>query len=193
MLNCFLKKIQPFVNLQLRLQSFTVTFNLTDRSYSMKLITHAPSRSSFTCFIGYYEALKVITVILMISQVHSRCSYIVLTYSGCRFNASIFIPETFVKRWRQTAKCAVLHKPAPSAVTFPAAMYSCSFNCKWKTMRSIVIQLVPPNGTICAHKKKFKVSPLFGAQSKYSDPSYRNWICMKSSNTLNLFWIFNEI
>lgn len=61
-----------------------------------------------------------------------------------------------------------------------------------KTMRSIVIQLIPLNGIICTQKEIQSVSAV-RAQSKYSDPGYRNWICMNSSNMLNLFWIFNEI
>lgn len=42
-----------------------------------------------------------------------------------------------------------------------------------KTMRSIVIQLVPLNGIICTQKEIQNVSAV-RAQSKYSDPSYRN-------------------
>lgn len=104
---------------------------------------------------GHYEALKVITAILMISCPNSRYPYfmyITHTYIISRFNASVFILEVFFQRSRQT----FLHKPAPSAVTFSTAMYSCSFNCKWKTMRSIVIQLIPPNGIICTQKRNSK-------------------------------------
>lgn len=63
-----------------------------------------------------------------------------------------------------------------TVVTLSIEIYSSTFNCMWwgkKTTRSIVIQLIPLNGIICTQKEIQNASAV-QAQSKYSDPSYRN-------------------
>lgn len=127
--------------------------------------------------MGHYEALKPITGIFIIiyhvfiQVAHTRRIHVVV---------AVLTPPSPLQRCfslvKSHTKRSVLHKPIPSVATLSIEIYSCSFNCKWggkKTMRSIVIQLIPLNGIICTQKEIQSVSAV-RAQSKYSDPSYRN-------------------